>query len=107
MKNRFGRFALRTSLLYALFAALWILFSDRLLPALVSNKEIYLAAQTYKGWGFVAVTAFLLYVMVRGQLLRGEVAARRLAQEGLRESEMRFRQFSEISTEGIMLHSHA
>src|SRR5208283_66708 len=69
---------------------------------------IYLAAQTYKGWGFVAVTAALLYVMVRGQLLIGEkeVAARRLAEAGLRASEMRFRQFSEISTEGIMLHGY-
>lgn len=108
MKNRFGRFALRTSLLYALIAGLWILLSDRLLTAIVSNKEMFIAAQTYKGWAFVAVTALLLYVMVRGQLLIGEkeVAARRLAQEGLRESEMRFRQFSEISTEGIILHSH-
>jgi PAS domain S-box-containing protein len=108
MKNRFGRFALRTSLMYALAAGLWILLSDRLLPVFVSNSELYLAAQTYKGWAFVAVTAALLYVMVRGQLRVGEkeVAARRLAQEGLRESEMRFRQFSEISTEGIMLHSY-
>jgi two-component system cell cycle sensor histidine kinase/response regulator CckA len=108
MKNRFGRFALRTSLLYALVAGLWILLSDRLLTALVSNREMLMAAQTYKGWGFVAVTALLLYVLVRTQLLRGEkeVAARRLAQERLRESEMRFRQFSEISTEGIILHSH-
>ena len=108
MKNRFGRFALRTSLMYALAAGLWVLLSDRLLPVLVSNKELYLAAQTCKGWAFVAVTATLLYVMVRGQLLTGEkeVAARRLAQEGLRESEMRFRQFSEISTEGIMLHRY-
>ena len=108
MKNRFGRFALRTSLTYALAACLWILLSDRLLTALVSNHEMLDAVQTYKGWVFVAVTAVLLYVMVRRQLLIGEkeVAARRLAQAGLRESEMRFRQFSEISTEGIMLHSY-
>lgn len=107
MKNRSGRFALRTSLLYALVAGVWILLSDRLLPVIVSNKELYLAAQTYKGWAFVAVTAALLYFSVRGQLRMGEkeVAARRLAQEGLRQSEMRFRQFSEISTEGIILHS--
>jgi len=93
--------------MYALAAGLWILLSDRLLTALVSNKEMLIAAQTYKGWAFVVVTAALLYVMVRGQLLIGEkeVAARRLAEAGLRESETRFRQFSEISTEGIMLHS--
>lgn len=108
MKNRLGRFALRTSLLYALVAGLWILLSDRFLMAIVSNQKTLTAAQTYKGWAFVIVTALLLYALVRGQFLRGEkeAAARRLAQEGLRESEMRFRQFSEISTEGIILHSH-
>jgi PAS domain S-box-containing protein len=107
MKKRFARFALRTSLTYALVAGVWIVLSDRLLPVFVSNSGLYLAAQTYKGWAFVAVTAALLYFSVREQLRLGEkeVAARRLAEEGLRESEMRFRQFSEISTEGIILHS--
>ena len=108
MKKRFGRFALRTSLIYALVSGLWILLSDRLLPVFVSNSGLYLAAQTYKGWAFVAVTAILLYLTVRRHLQIGEreVAARRLAEEGLRQSEMRFRQFSEMSTEGIMLHSY-
>jgi len=45
---------------YALVASAWILFSDRVVEAL--GDQTFL--QTYKGLGFVAVTALLLYVLV-------------------------------------------
>lgn len=45
---------------YAIFAALWILFSDRVVAAL-GNHDIL---QTYKGMAFVVVTASMLWVLV-------------------------------------------
>ncbi|MEW5904994.1 MAG: EAL domain-containing protein [Pseudomonadota bacterium] len=51
--------------LYAAFAGLWILFSDELLRRYL-NHPIYLElAQTLKGTLFVAVTAILLYLLLR------------------------------------------
>ena len=52
------RRGLRIALLYALFAGLWILFSD-----LAAGQIIHLVPhiQTYKGWLFVATTAVMLY----------------------------------------------
>jgi PAS domain S-box-containing protein len=50
---------------YALFATLWILFSDHALRTLISNPELLLQVSVYKGLGFVAVTSLLLLFMVR------------------------------------------
>jgi PAS domain S-box-containing protein len=48
-------------LLYLLGAALWILFSDMLVTALVETPEMLLIANIVKGWGFVGITAWLLF----------------------------------------------
>jgi len=45
---------------YAVVAGAWILFSDRFVEALGDHAFL----QTYKGLGFVAITALLLYVLV-------------------------------------------
>src|SRR4051794_32748636 len=70
---------------YALVAAVWIFFSDRLLemllPGATLNQITWL--QTAKGLAFVAVTALLLWGMVLRrlrQIRRGEIA--RSAVEG-------------------------
>ena len=57
--------SLRIPAYYALFAGLWILFSDRLLGFVVREPERLTGLQTAKGWLFVAVTALLLHVVVR------------------------------------------
>ena len=49
---------------YAIFASLWILFSDELLGMLVTDHELLVRASIAKGWAFVAVTALLLYGLV-------------------------------------------
>lgn len=51
-------------LAYALFAALWILLSDRAVEALFSDPATLVRASILKGWFFVLVTSFLLYVLV-------------------------------------------
>lgn len=61
--------ALRVALGYAVFAALWILFSDQAVSLLFSDPLAITRASMIKGWLFVAVTGLLLYVLV-GRHLR-------------------------------------
>ena len=68
MKSKFANVALRTSLIYAGVAAVWILLSGRTLTALVSDPATRERLEIYKGWAFVAVTALLLYTLLRSQL---------------------------------------
>lgn len=78
--------ALRTSLFYWVLAAAYILLSDRIVEAIVRDPEVAARVQTFKGWGFVTVTALLLYFGLRGQLRRWEreVNERRRAEDALR-----------------------
>ncbi len=89
MPGKLSHVALRTSLLYALVAAVWILVSDKVLVALVRDPEIMEEIAVGKGWAFVAVTALLLFGALRGQLRRWEqeAAARRLAEAYLAEAQ--------------------
>jgi len=57
----------RVVMLYALFAALWILGSDKLLDALVRDRETLVMLGAYKGWFFVAITSVLLYILLQGR----------------------------------------
>ena len=50
---------------YAVAAGLWILLSDYALAHLVPEHRQFITAEVLKGWGFVAVTAFALFVLVR------------------------------------------
>jgi PAS domain S-box-containing protein len=54
--------AVRIAVLYVVVAGLWIWLSDRLLLMSVSDPRQFAQLQTYKGWLFVGVTAFLLYL---------------------------------------------
>jgi len=57
--------ALRVALLYAGFSGLWILLSDRAVEALVQDATLMTRVSIAKGWAFVAVTAILLFIMVK------------------------------------------
>lgn len=65
MSKVHARFALQTTLIYAIVAAAWIAWSDRVLAALVHDPVLQRDLATLKGWGFVAVTAALLYALIR------------------------------------------
>lgn len=58
---------LRIAAIYAVLGALWILFSDQLLAALVGEEDpaALTRLQTVKGWFYVLVTAGLLYELIR------------------------------------------
>ncbi|MBP5987346.1 MAG: PAS domain S-box protein [Azonexus sp.] len=55
---------LRIVLIYALFAALWILFSDTAVEAMFNDPAQLVRASMIKGWLFVAVTSAILYGLV-------------------------------------------
>lgn len=61
--------ALRVALIYAVFAALWILLSDQAVGLIFQDPVTMMQASMIKGWLFVAVTGLLLYVLV-GRLVR-------------------------------------
>ncbi|MFO0745306.1 MAG: PAS domain S-box protein [Myxococcota bacterium] len=89
------RLALRTSLIYAGAAALWILFSDQLLRGLDLDADLTSHIALYKGWAFVAVTALLLFVALRRQLARwsDEVMKREQAEAARHSTEHRLAQY--------------
>jgi len=80
------RFAFKSALLialtYALFSGLWIIFSDRLLLLLIPDATRLTQWQTYKGWAFVFLSAFLLFISLVLEMRR-----RRKVEEILKESE--------------------
>ncbi|MCP8899698.1 putative bifunctional diguanylate cyclase/phosphodiesterase [Gilvimarinus xylanilyticus] len=61
MKRIFTHSARRITLLYVVFATVWILFSDQLAYWIFGDSGWFRWAQTFKGWLFIAITAGLLY----------------------------------------------
>lgn len=61
-----GFFApLRIALSYALFATLWIIFSDQLMQRITDDSQLLSRLQTYKGLFFVTITAFLVWLLIQ------------------------------------------
>ena len=81
---------------YALVASLWILFSDQVIARLAATPATLSWLQTVKGWGFVAVTALLLYLLLARLLRRQD----RLTAD-LRASERLFRDTFSHAAVGI------
>lgn len=82
----------RVTLLYMLLSAAWIFFSDRLINALITDPLWITNVQTFKGWGFVAISALALYGM-----LRYEMSARVRAQNELLKVNRALRTLSECN----------
>ncbi len=57
--------AWKVALWYAVFATLWIYFSDHALQALRLNPELLVKISMFKGLGFVALTSVLLLLLMR------------------------------------------
>jgi PAS domain S-box-containing protein len=88
----------RVAVLYIAFGGTWILLSDRLLATLTHDIATLSRLQTYKGWGFVLVSALLIY-----SLLRRELELLRRAEGDFHASEERYRLLFENSHDAILL----
>ena len=53
------------AVIYAIFGALWILFSDMALLAFIEDPKQVTQVQTIKGWMFIGLTATLVFFLVR------------------------------------------
>ena len=82
----------RIALLYAAAGCLWIAFSDMALTALVHDVYLITLIAMMKGWLYVAVTAIILYLLIR----RGEAT--------LRESEKKFRMLADTAAAAIFIY---
>jgi PAS domain S-box-containing protein len=87
---------------YVALSALWIAFSDRLAARLSSDPEVVLSLNTGKGWLFVAVTASLLYGVLRR---RDRVIEQR--QESLKASAQELQAIYDAANEAIFVHDAA
>ncbi|PKO12120.1 MAG: hypothetical protein CVU39_25600 [Chloroflexi bacterium HGW-Chloroflexi-10] len=63
-------FAVRIALLYLLFSVLWILFSDRIVLGFSDDPIMITRMQSYKGWFFVLLSAGLIFLLVRHEIIR-------------------------------------
>ena len=89
MKNQKISSALKISLIYALIGGIWILLSDRAATLLFTNPDQLSIVQTYKGWFYVIVTAFILFILIKND------------ENTLDISEQNFTDLFESATEGI------
>ena len=97
LKSPESSFSVRVTLIYIVLGGAWILFSDRLVTLLASDRHRLTFFQTYKGWAFVLVTGVILYLLLRreGNRLRIEIKSREEAEQALRNSEGKYRRLAE------------
>lgn len=57
-------------LAYLVAGVAWITFSDALVERWFTDPRMLSQVQTYKGWGFVLVTALVLFIVLQRQLQR-------------------------------------
>ncbi|MFC5694746.1 phosphodiesterase DibA [Pseudomonas sp. GCM10022186] len=99
MRSKFS--ALRLVLPYFILASLWVLFSDRMLAALVGDPGKLAELQTTKGLLFVLITSLLLFALVCLHLrrLKGYLDARRAHESSLRQAAAVF----DSTQEGVLV----
>jgi len=96
MKTKMIGIAAKTSFFYWLFASLYILTSDYWLGLLAKEAAGWQQFQMFKGLGFVAITAILLYLGLHKQLQRYEQS-----EKALKQSEKKYRALFENMSEGF------
>lgn len=91
--------ALKISLIYFVVSIIWILVSDQLLGAYITNNRFLTGMASLKGSLFVIVTSILIYVLLYRHLVSIEHS-----KETLKEGESRYKQLYSSMNEGVALH---
>lgn len=76
--NRHNWGPLKIAGIYLLVGVLWILFSDKLAEKIALNQSMLTTISIYKGWGFVLVTALMLYWLIQRHSARLHTSEERL-----------------------------
>ncbi len=84
-----NKVAIKITLIYFTLGFLWILFSDQVILQIAGTSDSITLIQTYKGWFYVSVTAFLLFLLVRNEMnKKNKIAAELIkAKEKAEESD--------------------
>ncbi|MGE5464481.1 MAG: PAS domain S-box protein, partial [Syntrophothermus sp.] len=61
--------SLKISGIYLVTGALWILFSDIVAQRIARSPSMLTTISIYKGWGFILVTAIMLYWLIRRHIV--------------------------------------
>lgn len=64
------RVAVKVSLIYGIFSALWILLSDQVLYMLVRSPDVMTRIQMLKGWAFILVSTFIIFILLKREIKR-------------------------------------
>lgn len=73
-RYKYRRDCIAISLIYLGLGVLWILFSDRLVHNITTDKTFLLMLNTYKGVAYVVITGAILYLLLRSLLIKAEQA---------------------------------
>jgi len=91
LSNSIAKYALKICLPYAVVGFFWIIVSDRLLAWAVPDTEALTVLQTYKGWFFVIMSAFFIYLTSYHYIANFRDAERRLREsENARSESQRY-----------------
>ena len=106
---RLARVPRRIAWLYAAAGTAWIVGSGSLLRALVTDPALAAKLEIAQGLGFIAITAALLYLLLRRELRDWdrEAAARRQSEAELRASQEHFQLASRVGRIGTFEHDYA
>ena len=62
--NGFNFEHIKIPIIYLAMGFLWIYFSDRMVNSLITDNDMLLLLNTYKGWLYVIVTSWVLYILI-------------------------------------------
>lgn len=91
--------AQRIAGIYALVSGIWIIASDTIMRRVVTDQSLVEKISVFKGWFFVIVTAFMLWVLIRRLLLQIEDS-----QQEVRSREAYIRAILDGTNEAIFIH---
>lgn len=74
------RLAAKVGLLYLLFSTLWIIFSDMIVAGFTEDAETITKLQTSKGWLFVFLSAVLIFILIKREMIKQEIINQELLQ---------------------------